>query len=408
MTPLLPVAEALERVLASATGTPPVQEMALLDALGAVLASDMVAGIAVPGEANSAMDGYALRAADATKPLPVSMRIAAGAPGGAFLAEGTAARIFTGAAVPPGADAVVMQENCLEQDSVVTVSGPVTPGQNIRPRGQDIEPGATVLTRGRKLRPQDMGLLASMGLSRVPVYRPLRVAVLSTGDELVEPGTAALRSGQLYNSNRYTLAGLVRSLGMTLVDRGIVPDDPAATADALAEATQNRLLEGGRFPGLDAALEAAKMEAEALEEPGADDDPNEPPEPANENDVRELERAVDGLDGVHVAPRRDHFADPADSIAHPVAPGVERGKASCRGQVVARQIPAQQGQRRGDQHRAVGAHVVQRVEVKLPLVRLVRARVDPTDEDAADQVLLQLEIVAREQEHRLVGQRADL
>lgn len=239
MTPLLPVAEALERVLASATGTPPVQEMALLDALGAVLASDMVAGIAVPGEANSAMDGYALRAADATKPLPVSMRIAAGAPGGVFLAEGTAARIFTGAAVPPGADAVVMQENCLEQDSVVTVSGPVTPGQNIRPRGQDIEPGATVLTRGRKLRPQDMGLLASMGLSRVPVYRPLRVAVLSTGDELVEPGTAALRSGQLYNSNRYTLAGLVRSLGMTLVDRGIVPDDPAATADALAEAADS-------------------------------------------------------------------------------------------------------------------------------------------------------------------------
>jgi molybdopterin molybdotransferase len=211
-------------------------EVALIDALGSVLADDVVASIAVPGDDNSAMDGYALRAAEAAGPLQVSQRIAAGAGEAVFLAPGTAARIFTGAAIPPGADAVVMQENCEERDGVLAVSGPVTPGQNIRPRGQDIAPGSTVLARGRVLRPQDMGLLASIGRSTVEVYRPLRVAVLSTGDELLEPGDTALQRGQLYNSNRYTLAGLVRLLGMTCIDSGIVPDDPGATARALKRA----------------------------------------------------------------------------------------------------------------------------------------------------------------------------
>jgi molybdopterin molybdotransferase len=236
LTPLLSVAEALARVLAQAGPCQAVIEVALIDALGTVLAEDVVADIAVPGDDNSAMDGYALRAAEATTPLQVSQRIAAGSSEDVFLEAGTAARIFTGAAIPPGADAVVMQENCEERDGVVAVSGPVMAGQNIRPRGQDIAAGSTVLARGRVLRPQDMGLLASIGRSTVRVYRPLRVAVLSTGDELLEPGSAGLQRGQLYNSNRYTLAGLVRSLGMTFVDGGIVPDDPDATARALREA----------------------------------------------------------------------------------------------------------------------------------------------------------------------------
>ncbi len=236
MTPLLPLAEALERVLASARPGQAITEIALIDALGGVLAEDVVSDLAVPGDDNSAMDGYALRAAEADSGLRVVQRIAAGDTGSIELAPGSAARIFTGAAIPPGADAVVMQEDCTVHAGVLTVSGSVSPAQNVRSRGQDIAPGATVLTRGRVLRPQDMGLLASIGRATVPVYAPLRVAVLSTGDELVEPGDTGLRRGQLYNSNRYTLAGLVRSLGMTFIDGGIVPDDPAATARALEDA----------------------------------------------------------------------------------------------------------------------------------------------------------------------------
>ena len=235
MSLLLPLEDALEKMLAAAVASSAVTQRPLLDALGLVLADDVVSLIAVPGDDNSAMDGYALRAAEVAAPLPVSQRIPAGSVG-TVLQPGTAARIFTGAAIPPGADAVVMQENCERDGDLVTVSGAVTTGQNIRPRGQDIGVGETALAAGRVLRAQDLGLLASIGHATVSVHQPLRVAVLSTGDELREPGSGELHSGQLYNSNRYTLGGLLRSMNMEFVDCGIIADDPEATARALQKA----------------------------------------------------------------------------------------------------------------------------------------------------------------------------
>jgi len=233
---MLSVAEALARVCCAAR---PIEEcigIPLLDALGHVLAADVTSSINVPPADNSAMDGYALRASEVGDALPVSQRIPAGTVGAALMA-GTAARIFTGAAIPAGADAVVMQEDCTEAAGVVTVSVPVSAGQNIRPRGQDVRAGEVVLGKGRVLRPQDLGLLASIGCAQVQVYRPLRVAVLSTGDELIEPGSGELPEGRIYNSNRYTLAGLLRSINMEFVDCGFVADDPDATARALLDAS---------------------------------------------------------------------------------------------------------------------------------------------------------------------------
>lgn len=232
---MLTVAEALAQVLATARPVTERIEVPLMNALGHVLAADVVSSVDVPPLDNSAMDGYALRASDAGQALPVSQRIPAGAIGVA-LAPGTAARIFTGAPVPAGADAVVMQEDCTEVAGVLTVSGAVSAGQHIRPRGQDVAAGESVLVAGRVLRPQDLGLLASVGCSAAQVYRPLRVAVLSTGDELIEPASGTLREGGIYNSNRYTLAGLLRGLNMELIDCGIVADTPEGTAAALLDA----------------------------------------------------------------------------------------------------------------------------------------------------------------------------
>jgi molybdopterin molybdotransferase len=232
---LTPLPEALRDILAASPAPPPTETCPLLDARGRVLAASITSPIAVPAEDNSAMDGYALRAADAAVALPVTQRIAAGSCGDP-LEPGTAARIFTGAPLPPGADAVAMQEDCELRDGVVNIRTELRPGENVRPRGQDLASGAEVLPVGRRLRPQDLGLLASVGRTTVDVYRRLRVAVLSTGDELIEPGSGDLNPGQLYNSNRYTLAASIAALGMEVVDGGIVPDDPEATREALQRA----------------------------------------------------------------------------------------------------------------------------------------------------------------------------
>jgi molybdopterin molybdotransferase len=221
-----------------------VEMVATFDALGRVLAQDVRSMIDVPGADNAAMDGYALRVADlpqAGATLPVSQRIPAGAPGGPLL-PGTAARIFTGAVVPEGADAVVMQEDAqaIEADggggpARVRINAVPASGQWIRRRGSDVREGDTVLARGQRLTPQALGLAAAVGAAQLAVVRRPRVAVFSTGDELAMPGEP-LKPGGIYNSNRFTLRGLLQDAGCEVSDFGIVPDRLDATRDALRRA----------------------------------------------------------------------------------------------------------------------------------------------------------------------------
>jgi molybdopterin molybdotransferase len=235
-------------------------------ALGRVLAQDQRSPINVPGADNSAMDGYALASRDlgcaGEFRLVVSQRIAAGQVG-TPLAPGTAARIFTGAWLPPGADAVAMQEHCrIEPDGTLVIRAPVAPGANVRRAGDDIAANACILRRGMRLRPQDLGLAASVGLARLPVFRRLRVALLSTGDELVAPG-APLGPGQIYNANHYMLAGLLQGLGCEWFDAGWVPDDPRRTREMLERAAESAdlvIASGGVSVGEEDHVKAAIRE----------------------------------------------------------------------------------------------------------------------------------------------------
>lgn len=234
---MLSLAEALRHMLAAARPVSSIQRLPLAEALDATLAADVHAEQAVPAFDNSAMDGYAVNAADAGTgvPLPVSQRILAGSRA-APLVAGTAARIFTGAPLPAGADSVVMQEACEQVNGAVGFSEAVVAGSHVRRRGEDVMTGSLVLPRGRRLRPQDLGLLASVGVAAVDVYRPLRVAVLVTGDELREPGGTPLQDGEIFNSNGPMLAALVRRCGMQVVVSQRVADDGQAVAQSLQDA----------------------------------------------------------------------------------------------------------------------------------------------------------------------------
>ena len=232
-----PPAEALRHMLEAALPPPAAENRGLAEALDATLAADVRARQPVPAFDNSAMDGYALRAedADAGQALRVSQSVMAGS-SPAPLAPGTTARIFTGAPLPEGADCVVMQENCDSVDGAVRFPAALSAGSHVRRRGEDVAAGGLLVHRGRRLRPQDLGLLASAGVAAVEVYRPLRVAVLVTGDELREPDGEPLRGGEIFNSNGPMLAALLRRCGMQAILADPVEDSEQAVAQALQHA----------------------------------------------------------------------------------------------------------------------------------------------------------------------------
>ncbi len=258
-TALKSLDDALAELLAHAQNTLGTEQVSTFDADGRVLAQDVTSALHVPPADNSSMDGYALRCADVTQPgaqLPLTQRIAAGAVGQP-LAAASVARIFTGAPIPPGADAVVMQEDCDAVGggsaagmgaadvaaAVITVRVNTVPrlGQWIRRAGEDVAKGAVVLSKGERLTPASLGMAASIGMDRLLVARKPRVALFSTGDELVMPGDVApqnMKPGAIYNSNRFFLRALLLRLGCVVTDFGIVPDKLDATLQALRAASQ--------------------------------------------------------------------------------------------------------------------------------------------------------------------------
>ncbi len=276
--PLMPLDDARQRLLAQVQRLPGTEEVATFDADGRVLATDLVSALQVPAFDNSSMDGYAVRCADLASPdavLRVTQRIPAGH-NGQQVQAGEVARIFTGAPLPPGADAVVMQE---EAESLGEAEGvpqvrfmqPVRPGQWIRRSGEDVQRGATVLPAGTRLGPAELGLAASLGLAHLTVATRPRVALFSTGDELVMPGDAppgALPAGAIYNSNRFFLKALLHRMGCEVSDLGIVPDRREATLAALKTAADHHdliLTSGGVSVGEEDHVKPAVQALGALD-----------------------------------------------------------------------------------------------------------------------------------------------
>lgn len=240
--PMLTAQQALDHLLSNAVTVNESEKVNTQAALGRVLAEDVKSLVDVPPLDNTSMDGYAVRCADTVTPgqaLRIAQRIPAGSIG-TQLEPGTAARIFTGAPVPPGADAVVMQEDCTvgDQPDQVTINVAPTLGQWIRRSGEDLTTGKTCLTAGTFLRPQELGVAASAGLTHLNVKRRVKVAAFFTGDELALPGEP-LKPGGIYNSNRDTLLACLKSLGCDATDLGIVPDRLGATREALRKASKD-------------------------------------------------------------------------------------------------------------------------------------------------------------------------
>ena len=235
---LLPIEEAISRIFNSLNPIQEVEIVPLQAALDRVLAADINAPINVPGADNSAMDGYALRAQDCANELNIIGQSLAGHPFSGAIEAGQALRIMTGALIPPGADAVVMQENTLRNNEILTITQAVSAGENIRYAGEDITLDSQVFSAGRRITALDIGLLASLGIAQVNVLRRLRVAILTTGDELLIAG-AAPAAGKIFDSNRPLLTALLTRLSVELLDLGVVPDQPAALRDAFNQAMQS-------------------------------------------------------------------------------------------------------------------------------------------------------------------------
>ncbi len=238
--PLASIDEAIAAILAVTKPLAQPQTVATMDAIGLVAAAPIIAPINVPPHDNSAMDGYAVRSADTVASgvkLRVAQRIIAGSSGLPLLA-GTAARIFTGAPIPPGADAVVMQELCAVDGDFVTINHAPQTHENVRTAGEDIAAGSTLIPAGTRLNAALLGLAASVGIAQLQTIRKPRVAMFSTGNELRMPGEA-LAAGQIYNSNRFVLLHTLRAMGCDVTDLGVVRDNLADTEQALTQAAQH-------------------------------------------------------------------------------------------------------------------------------------------------------------------------
>jgi molybdopterin molybdotransferase len=266
---LMPVDEAISRLLDQAPPPPLAQKIGLDQALGRVLAADIHSSVNLPAWDNSAMDGYALRAADLPPDggyLLIGGRIAAGDPACSPLLAQQAVQIFTGAPLPPGADTVVPQERCRIDGERVWFP-PVSAGDHVRKEGEEVRRGDLLLQAGKRLRAQEVGLLAGAGVARVEVYRPLQVCLLSSGNELREPGES-LAPGQIYNSNRHCLAALLRGWGVEVHDYGVMADELAASRHALSLASSEcdlLLSSGGVSVGEEDHLKQAIEELGSLD-----------------------------------------------------------------------------------------------------------------------------------------------